>query len=473
MSEDEERAALKETFNSIIEANLAIARDAGLARFEQSAQEARAYLIEKYITRKTPLSDADMRRLNNVLNEGWAHYGEPTVITGRLYLDDESYEEEADKVLGEADIDDESGETFYTADGVEVVSQGVEIKPIYADGGVGELEDFQIVYTFSIKDAFYDTPILYAHPDDLFRHEYTTPTPDEAAIRLERKWPQQYQKIKTFLRPTGKHSLPRRLDMLTRSLQHDLMASEEFRQLAQIYIDDATGLDGTLPYIVTVRGELSGFDGEDPDDPEDDEEWVNLFTEDSLSMMAFYPSFRLIQGDDGHVEAYFVMATFNSEDGDEEEYVRVNVKNIEQFRSTRAMRPFVSRSTEYGIEVLGQNGSTSDSKENEGNKLDEAASELTKELVIRRIAAERKSDIPIVSEMKRFDGALQEIIDRVKEAYKAMYGSEEEARSIAEELIKNDIVPLYQSLNLSRQFVLKISGPGVRVPTQTLGQTSS
>lgn len=466
MPERDENAILRETFDSIIDANdMAILHsDAGIAIFEQSARQAREYLVTKYIDEAAPLSESDVRRLSDELNEGWAHHGDTVTVTGRLYLIDDSFDDEIGEEFGEAEIDDESGESFYLAENVEVISQGIEIKEIYADRGLRALEDFQIVYMFSIKGKLNDTAILAAHPDQLFRHEYKDPTPEEAAARLEHKWPEQYRKINKFLQPKGRHNLPRRLDILTRSLQRDLSSSEEFRQLVQIYIDDAMGIENRLPYIITVQGEMSGFNGDDPDNPEDGDEWIDVFTEESMSIMAFYPSFRLVPNKDGLVEAHFLMATFNSEDGDEEEYIRVNVKNVRELRSTRAMRSIVSRAIEDGIDVLGwQVLSETDSEV----QSEESIPDTTKDTAITYAKrSEHKSDLEIISEMKSLDAMLCDTVELVKKAYTKIYNSQEEAMMASMRLVTDDIIPRYRSLALSRQFMLKVSGPGVRVPLQ-------
>ena len=437
--------------------------DAGMITFEANLREIQTYLQNDYILAKKSLDYKELEDIENDLIEAWAHESDVATVSGRIYLLDPEAEDLIPDEWGDGLIDDRD-DIYYLVDDVRLRSVAAQVLPMFDENG--DLDDVKMVYTFAFTDDEDEMPVVSAYVGELFKHTYDQPTPHEAATRLESRWPAQFMLMQEWLHSGSNAQIVQSLRYLVQELQEQLAGSDQFRRLFECYIQSFVTLDKVLPYSISLDGSLDYFDGEGNPYAEDEKgEWLTFIVEGELSLLAYYPKFEMQTMSDGTVRATIIASTFNAEDGDEAEYVRLNVDTISSFRSTRAAASLLSKAIFHGergslIEAVSPGGeydlSVYDTR-------DEATIELGAQDVVE--GDEGVEQVPSKIEyLIAVEEAIAKAVKIVSSRRLLYYDTDEMALQAAERMVSDEVLPLFRSLSVTSDLECTVSGPGVVAP---------
>ncbi len=324
-------------------------RDEGIVMHDAEMREFEAEIRAQYVDGGfAEIPTDDLEELENKANERWPYNGEVATVSGRLEI---IYDEDAELLQGllsSVAIADADGETIHTVDdddelrfinvdGVKLRSGGVTIDVEFDQDG--RLSNVRLGYAFFLLDDREEEVPLFAQPDQLDRHGYDVPTPAEARVRLERRWPSQLQAIDSIL--TMPESLPHRLGLISHTLNEELI-DDTFRSLVEMYVNEELELDMKMPYMALVKERIDSLE----DVENEDSLWHALEIKGAITVFLNAPEVRFSSVTSPVVkkpEAYLFGMTFNDEYGDKPEMVAIPVSNIDRFFSTRASTSLAER----------------------------------------------------------------------------------------------------------------------------------
>ena len=455
-SERNKRFAYEKTFFEVIDASET--RDQGITQFEYYMEETREELLEmfkgQHLTDDTVIENAI-----DELNDEWRYEDSVATVGGRLYLTAEEVIDELPDEWGEAQYDDRNRPYYFFDEHQQLISQGVTILPDF-NPATGTVEDIHIVYLFSHEDDPEYT-VFQAYPGELSYHEYDTPTPEEAEIRLERHWPAEYEVVQRLIEPDLQANLPQRMDALARHLQQAMQASDDLRELVTIVINHRLALDQTQPYIATIAqyGTFSVYDGaETPYDKDTEGDWLRATAERPLTVLGHRPAVSLSAFDDGTVRPCFIMEVYNDEDGDDPEYITAEAHDIIAFRSTRATRSLAERAL-YGMK-------------DDGDALRDVADDIREDVtVLPVLELEQPDTMPaLYRDMETVEHAILSLVEKV--GARELYPTAEAAHAASQQYIQeffDDYSDAYR--RIAQRHTLLFSGDGMfRANAQTAEQ---
>jgi hypothetical protein len=432
------------------------ARDRGISLFEERMLAAEVQLRGAFAKTKSGFDSSLASSVEQELNENWGYHEEVATVSGRVYLADPELEDIVPEGWGESNVD-EGGRVFYYLDNVSLKSHGVEAIPDFADDDE-QVSGVRMGYIFSIVDDAFERPIFTAYIGELSKHFYAYPTVEESAARLDRQWPEELEVVNLLLKPKKEKALAERIAMTARQLQECLQASEEFRDLMTIYINGRLSLDENLPYIATVKDRISYFDGKDVSAADAEHYWVHVKTNESITLPVFDPQVHFFQNSDGTYDAHIFASTYNSEDGDEPEYVSLRVEDITQFKGTRAIRSIAARA------FL---GAKSDEDNFDGIDISrrKITSSKNRQKQRERTPSQYENGTPLyIKAMETFLRQLDEIAEELRIERRKVYTNANDAREAAVAFINTFIVPRFEEVGLSSNFELEASGSSVIRP---------
>lgn len=417
-----EKFAYEKTFIELIDASET--RDFGISLFEKTMDSVAQKLTTQYKgTSLVSLSELD--DYQESLNDEWRYHNDIATVSGRIYIYDSDIVDDFSEQWGEAQTD-EHDDAYFFVENIQLRSQGIELIPETDDNGI--TTEVRAVFSFAEEDDEEEIPLFYARMGELSQHTYADLTPEEAQLRMERLWPQEYKLTTSLLRPDLQMALPRRLAMLTNKFQIPLRDSLKFRDYLSKVVESNIELDNEYPYAVQVQGRLFAFDGEDPHDPDDPGFWIELVTEEPLAIVAHQPEIWFSEDDDLTVKAYFLMRTFSREHS-YPEYVRVEAKDVIGFRSSRAERSLVSRAlgSIVGERVVSDRADAAYSEA--ATRQDEAAVAIVPE--VSRLDTEPQH----ITELRFLENTYKEVAKIIQDHQKTYYDSEAVAHEAAIDLL--------------------------------------
>jgi len=468
MSENPEsnaRGYIEKEFISIIES--APDHDIGIAEIEVAMMQYRDALVEKHKGIDTG-DRTDFLSAERALELLWLHYGSTAHVTGRAYLVDENDAGYFPREWGKPEKD-EQGRAYYFLEEKHLISRGIEVNQERDDRGI--VNDVNVRYLFAKEsdrvvssgvdeeDDDVDVPKLYVLPGELASHYYDTPTPEEAELRFWTRWPNEYELVKRLIHRGTHTPLTSRLVQVSAGVKGALASSEEFQTILEVYLDEQLLLSQSYPYVVTAQHEVLCYEGEgDPADTSDVDvngSWTKVLLESPLTFVAHVPMIRFFENEQGEKRMYIVSQVYSEADGDDPEYVRLEVELTKQFTSTRAQRAILDR-------VL----STAVDDGSDGGYLKEA---IGRELGAEGIKANLDSEkIPTknvpehIQQMERFSHELGRMQDYVTEAQEVRYKTVPEAMEACQrvlETVDNTLI----GAGMERLYALSFSG-AISVP---------
>jgi hypothetical protein len=433
-------------------------RDAGIALFEQSIPQCEEALRKQYIGTDMVSHDGLMW-VEDELNARWPYINDIAVVSGRVYLVKHDDQDMAPSSWG-MPYTDESDRTYYFVDEVRLRSHGVQAVP-EIDAEDAMTLDIKIGYVYSLEEDDMEEPAVFAFPGELEQHQYETPTPAEAQLRLTRQWPEQTALIQKLIRPDLQAAAPRRLALLAGRLQTELCTSPEFRILAAILINDLLMLDKTMPYLMVVETQMDCYDGSDPADDDDPGMWMPIDIEQPITLVMYNPDVYTCEYPDGSFQFHFRAETYNYEDGDTPEYISVAAAYIQNIRSMRALRSIIRKALlavtsvderaddpQFGLKQADVDGIDSMSVSYH------AKSELV----------QSGEEPEYVLSMKMLEDELAKVIRDIEMHINAIYSTEDLALNAAKELIDTYIIDRLVGAGVYNGYVFEFSGESVKYP---------
>lgn len=333
-SEQDEQA-----FSELIE-SMGFGGDTGIQFVDTRIREISKCLRKKYALGDQALNYKEVEYLEYELNGEWQHHDDLAWVSGRLYLTDEDLEDTIPESWGECFLD-ENNRRYYQANDVQLRSRGIQIETIVGDGE--EPLGLYVGYVFALNDDDDYIPVAIAHPDDVYRHEYDFPTLKDVRFRLERDYPDAFDFLERIVQPAAGISTLDKLQLIEQHLQADMRASADFCKLVEQYIIHAFPLDQQLPYVATIENGYSYFELEDPKQSDEKGDWIDFTFEGATSLMAAYPKVQVQHSNTARSRILVCVLTYNTEDGDDAEKIRIWVNSLQEFRSTRALHSLVAR----------------------------------------------------------------------------------------------------------------------------------
>lgn len=326
-------------------------RDEGIVSYDAELREFEALLRERYLAKGfVAIPKQELDKLQAEINERWHFEDEIATVSGKLKVVLEDPKEMVEGLVQDIAVADEDGETLHDTgedpDG-DICFMNVEAAKLVAgeiivnviEDAQKNLTDIEVGYIFyHLNDEEGDTPFFAQH-SSLYRHDYETPSPEEARARLEKNWPEQLEMIDQVLLSGG--PLAQRLAVIAHMVNAELK-DETFRQLTELYINEELELRNDTAYMTMVRSRIDVL--EDVDD--DSSEWVRLDIQGGIIVYIQNPEVRFSAATDElgkSPEAYLFGITFNDEDGKKPEVVCIPVVNIERFVSTSAATSLARR----------------------------------------------------------------------------------------------------------------------------------
>lgn len=433
--------------------------DAGIIAFEANLREIQSYLANEYILPGKPLDYKEIADIDTDLGEAWAHESDVARVSGRIYIYDPEIEDMVPEEWGEGRLD-EHEEIYYLVDNISLRSVTAQVLPQFDNDG--NLRDVKMAYLFAFPDDEDEMPAVCAYLGELYEHGYDHPTPQEAATRLESQWPEQFARMQEWLHSGTNTQLVQRIQFLVHELQSELSASDQFRELFECYLQSFVTLDQTLPYSITVDGSLDYFDGKaNPYINQEEGEWLSFTLEGELSLLGYYPKIEMQRRADGTVYAAMIIASFNTEDGDEAEYIRLDIDTVTSFRSTRAISSLLSKAIFHGnrgsiIEAVSPGG------EYELNPID------TRDEVAIEVGPQEERHVERVPDyiehLLAVEAAIAQAVAVVRSHRTVLFKSSEEARIAAEHMVNEEVLPLFRQLKVLNNLECTVSGQGVLMP---------
>jgi hypothetical protein len=197
------------------------------------------------------------------LDDGWKFHRDIATVTGRIYLVDRVLKDHMTEEWGEPQVD-EDGEPYFMVDDVELRSQGIVRGPHdYSFDDVPALQNrVRFGYGFSLPNDDYGLHQFVLYHGEASKHVYGTPSPEAIHLRLHRDFPEVMKLVDGLIkegeREAGK--LPKRLEVLTRRIQSELVESEHLREWLATYIDHRISFDQRWPAALTIKGPLTFID---------------------------------------------------------------------------------------------------------------------------------------------------------------------------------------------------------------------
>ena len=437
-------------------------RDAGIALFEQAMAEKEVELRTRWVGHTGVSFDA-MREAQDELNKIWSYKGKLATVTGKISVDSslvdivpDSFQELRE--TDEGDMDDDydlydDGDVEYFVENARLRSHGIEVMPIFEnEDDEGAISDIQIAYIFSSEDDEMQREIFTMRVGESYDHHYDEPTAAEAEVRLRAKWPEQMTLVDRLVRPDAKTALPGRLQLITRRLNADLNTSEELRSLLDIYVNGRIQF-GTEPYMLTASTLIDCFDGESPDtDPNGD--WMKIDLDGEVVMYAYSPKVHFSKKNNEPTVATFIAKTYNGEDGDAPEYIKVQANNVTGFRTTKAARSFLSRALMVGDMSVSDSDAygsqTQPLPPTEGIEAIEGLSWTYDGKEVARPA--------FVDSLEKLENALETVIKRVKSSTSRRFTTKEEAEAVSVELLDKSVTSFLFGAGIANGDELEFSG---------------
>lgn len=435
-------------------------KDLGISLFEQKMQEAQDTLVSSAMEAKG-VSHERMQEIEDALNEEWRFHDDIAEVSGRIYLAESDIAGLAPESWGTPDID-ERGRQYYFIENTRLRSHGIEAIPEVHGEGENLSVDLRLGYVFSAEEDDSARPVFTAYLGELARHEYPTPTPAEASLRLERQWPEHFALLQRLVRPDAQAAMPLRLSHIARRLQKEIANSDEFREYVVLYINESLSFDDKLPYVVEYTGSLNCYDGNSPFDPDDGGQWMNVKLDAPFSSLLYGPGMHFTKHEDGVYRAHIIGSTYNKDDGDDAEFVTTNVENITSMRSTRSVGSIISRAMQNENASMMING---EELETVVKKAASVASEPVYSTETSVLPSEDESNEPAyLRKMKGLEQAFRNAIKEVKRESRYQYATHAEAEAASRHVVSKYLEAQLLEAGISYNYELIFSGQGAMRP---------
>lgn len=431
-------------------------QDAGIAHFERQIESVERNLREKLVGTAAGFDTEIAEMFEEALESQWEHHGEVATVTGRVYLADPDLQELIPAAWGEPIVTDDGYVTYYLED-QRLRSHGVEAIPDFEDGQE-KATNVRVGYVFSLEGDDFEREIITIYPGELSRHTYETPTTIEAGKRMQRHYPDETQLIDTLLKPDNNQGLSHRLSMLARRIQGSLLESDEFRDIAERYINGRLMLHPELPYVITAKKRLSIFDGTDITTLMAPNQWQHLVLDEPVTLMAYEPRVHFSQHDDGNVYAH-ILAISRSMEG--EEFFSVQSSEIAQFHPTFTYKSLAARAIDGAHLVASLEDDMRHHHWVQGVK---SQGDAIKAIPQKEERATYINGKPRqIVEMEEALARIELIMKGVREGQTRIFDSPEAARKAASEYVNEHIIPNIRGL-VAKNVEMEFSGPGVIKP---------
>lgn len=246
------------TFIELIDRETEQRLDPGIRRFDTMTVE-----TEDFINQDGGVMSSRLEVALQELDNEWEFHRDIATLTGRLYLADRALMVYAVKTWGDVSYD-EDGEPYFMVDDIELRSQGIVRGPHdYSFSDIPAIEHrVRMGYGFSLPHDDYDMHQFVLYPGEASQHAYGTPTPEAIDLRLHRDYPQVMELVDKLIAEGEREAdkLPKRLELLTRRIQPELMESEDLREWLAGYLDRRIAFDQRWSVAVTIQGPLTFVD---------------------------------------------------------------------------------------------------------------------------------------------------------------------------------------------------------------------
>ena len=309
--------------------------DPGIRLFDGTLQE-----TEEFINDDGGVMSPRVDQALCDLDGDWKFHRDIATVTGRMYLVDRVLKHHMTEEWGEPQVD-EDGEPYFMVEDVELRSQGIVRGPHdYTFNDVESLRNrVRFGYGFSLPHDDYDMHQFVLYHGEAYKHVYGTPSAEAVDLRLHRDFPEVMklvdQLIKEGEREAGK--LPKRLELLTRRIQSELVASEDLREWLARYLDQRIAFDERWPVALTMQGPLTFMDEEG--------DLLSLNIKSPHTEHAFAPEVAFVMRDnEGQpaVHAAFVASLPHPADENYAEQAIIPVTSIRSLRNTRRTTSLVA-----------------------------------------------------------------------------------------------------------------------------------
>lgn len=437
--------------------------DIGIQQFEATAKEVCESLAASYVGGEgdVTLLDSDLEDEIEDLDELWMYEGEVATVTGTLYVNDYYIGEHLPKEWGTRRLDEASGTEYYVVENATLRSVGVGIDGLRDADDV--LIDVKPTYAFALPDDEDEKALVYAYAGELFRHEYETPSLQEAERFLERYHAEALDLIHAALTPDGEVPLPQRLLTLVEQLQDTFTQSPKCRKSVEQYLQYYCSFDQKSAYKMVLKERLELFDGVNILTQSDDPEmWQGYALSEPLTLSANNPLLKFLAQDDGSTECYFQVLRYNTQSGDADpEFIRVHARDITTFRSTEAERSLLSM---LRVDMAQFKTLTPDIFALDLNEDEQETVELSVESAPSPEGFARPERI---DELEALEDALRTALDRYVSARAVLYATPEEAMEASHRFVYSELTEVLSAYRLAASFEMAVAGEGVRYPEIT------
>jgi len=321
-------AETETAFLNLIDRETEDTLDPGIRLFDARMSE-----TESFINEKGGMYAPGFHSALDGLNDEWRYHDDVATVTGRVYLADADIREAVPDSWPDPGVDP-NGNLFYILDAVELRSRGIVSAP--QPSGTDESaspHSIKLGYGFSEpRDDLPDYQYV-VYPGEAFQHVYSTPSIEAIDLRLHRDWPEAMKLVDHLIldREREVFRLPKRLLVLTRRLQAELEASDDFRLWLGEYIDARLAFDKNWPLAITLKGPVTFVD--------EDEDHLHIDIEQPHTEYCFEPAIAFVKKthDDGTTAVHAAMVAEFSHPMDEDytDTVIMPVTSIHTLRSTR------------------------------------------------------------------------------------------------------------------------------------------
>ena len=302
--------------------------DPGIRLFDGTLQE-----TEEFINDDGGVMSPRVEQALHELDEDWKFHRDIATVTGRVYLVDTALKHLMTEEWGEPHVD-EDGELYFLVEDVELRSQGVVRGPHdYTFNDVESLRNrIRLGYGFSLPHDDYDMHQFVLYHGEAYKHVYGTPSAEAIDLRLHRNFPEVMKLVDQLIeegeREAGK--LPKRLELLTRRIQSELVASENLREWLAHYLDQRIAFDERWPVAITMLGPLAFMDEEG--------DLLSLNIKSPHTEHTFAPKVAFVMRDnDGQsaIDVAFVASLSHPADEHYTEQAIIPATSIQSLRNTR------------------------------------------------------------------------------------------------------------------------------------------
>jgi hypothetical protein len=415
--------------------------DPGIRLFDGTMQE-----TEEFINDDGGVVSPRAEQAFSDLNDNWKFHRDIASVTGRLYLVDRVLKDHMAEEWGEPLVD-EDGELYFMVDDVELRSQGIVRGPHdYAFNDVESLRNrIRFGYGFSLPRDDYGMHQFVLYHGEAYKHVYGTPSAEAIDLRLHRDYPEVMelvdQLIKEGEREAGK--LPKRLELLTRRIQSELVASEDLREWLASYLDQRIAFDERWSVALTMQGPVTFID--------EDGDALSLDIKSPHTEHTFAPEVAFVMRDnDGQpiVHAAFIANLPHPADENYTEQAIIPVTSVTSLRNTRRTTNLVT---------IAMNARYANEPEEHSTKIEEIPEPPEKDIE----SSER------LKQLRRYQNALDEFVNRVRQARRRYEFSSEESAHLASQAICEEMAPKLQSAD-AHGIMVHLRGPSVQLPNMKL-----